>query len=92
MYSCGNIVLFEEFSSKVQSHLTGHHQPVYTMALNFSGDCLASASKESEVFLWNLRTKKPVASLSLPKHTNTECMSFSRDDRFLLTSGKYLRL
>uniref|UniRef100_A0A8C5QWB5 WD repeat-containing protein 90 n=1 Tax=Leptobrachium leishanense TaxID=445787 RepID=A0A8C5QWB5_9ANUR len=93
-YSCGSVIVLEDLHSGSQRHWLGHPEEISTMALSNDVLILASASGNGDgsslcqIRVWDTRDG---ACVKILQHHNTEvqAMSFSRDDRLLMTIGDY---
>ena len=93
MYSCGNVLVLEDLSSSKQCFLTGHRGRVTALALQHSGDVLASHSSScregrrcGEIRLWSPKSGESVGVLR-DHCSEVVSMDYSRDDRFLVSVG-----
>lgn len=64
--------------------MTGHKEPIFSLAFSTEGRFLASAGADHRVLVWDLAHGHLVAALS--GHTaNIHCLSFSRDGNILVS-------
>ncbi len=99
-YTIGCLIIVEDLKNGKQTPLKGHTEDVTVMALQHDCVCMASASHAAcndekanncQVVIWdaiNLTRKKTLT------HRNCfqiNCLSYSKDDRFLLSIGDYRR-
>jgi hypothetical protein len=100
VYSCCNVVILEDLSSSKQFFLTGHRSKVTALALQHSGEMLASSGSTSsvdssngviegemdgEIRLWSPKSYQCVHVLKL--RGGVASLDYSRDDRFLVAVG-----
>ena len=98
-FTCGTVVCIEDLKTGKQTLLCEHHEDISVLTLRH--DCLQMASasacarekpdsaKQSQIKIWNCETNEIVINLL---HKNTAAvtgMSYSRDDRFLISIGDY---
>ncbi|KAM9292263.1 WD repeat-containing protein 90-like, partial [Gastrophryne carolinensis] len=93
-YSCGCIIVVEDLHSGSQRHWTGHPEEISTLALTNDALVLASSSGSGEgnslcqIRIWN--TQEGSCTKILQFHSpEVQAMSFSRDDRLLITVGDF---
>ena len=66
--------------------LTGHADPVWSMVLTNNGQTLVSASADKTIKVWNLETKKTIATL--PGHRDTvRAIALSADEQTLASGS-----
>ncbi|KAG9465767.1 hypothetical protein GDO78_017755 [Eleutherodactylus coqui] len=93
-YTCGCVIVVEDLHSGSQRHWLGHPEEISTLALTHDGLILASSSGSGDgsslcqIRVWDAQEGTCVKVL---QHHSTEvqAMSFSRDDRLLLSVGDY---
>ncbi|KAM4632224.1 WD repeat-containing protein 90 [Discoglossus pictus] len=93
-YTCGCIIVVEDLHSGSQRHWLGHPEEISTMAVTHDALVLASASGSGDgsslcqIRIWH--TQDGVCIKILQHHrTEVQAMSYSRDDRLLVTVGDY---
>ncbi|KAM8961104.1 WD repeat-containing protein 90 [Pelodytes ibericus] len=93
-YTCGCVIVVEDLHSGSQRHLLGHTEEISTLALSNEALVLASASGTGVgsslclIRIWD--TQDGSCTKILQHHvTEVQAMSFSRDDRLLITVGDY---
>lgn len=82
--SFGPIRIFDTATWEEIAILEGHTRQVRAISLSPNERLLASASRDSTVYLWNLDTNLPVGP-SLQHQSVVECAAFSADGRLLVT-------
>lgn len=92
-YSSGSIVVKENLSTGERNYLIGHREEVSTIALSNDGQHLASAcgghgNHKGEIKIWKVKSHNCKKTLLFHAHQIT-CLAYSRDDRFLISVGKY---
>ncbi|XP_069726130.1 WD repeat-containing protein 90 [Phaenicophaeus curvirostris] len=93
-YTCGCIIVIEDLHSGSQNHWLGHAEEISTLAISHDGQILASASgkrngdSHCQICIWNVQHGVCTAGL-FHHETQIQAMTFSRDDRFLVTVGDY---
>ncbi|CAF0722865.1 unnamed protein product [Didymodactylos carnosus] len=98
VYSVGCNVIVENLNQSEQTVLSGHSDEISTLALAndvsvfASAQCSSSFNREmqSRIIIWDVKSLKQKVFLQQPVHGIT-CMAFSRDDRFLVTVGDYVK-
>ncbi|ESP04065.1 hypothetical protein LOTGIDRAFT_230310 [Lottia gigantea] len=93
-YTCGSILIIEDLNTSEQRHLQGHTEEISTIALQNDYQVIASASggyegvSPSQICIWDI--KDGICKKTLSHHEyDIVCMTYSRDDRFLVSVGDY---
>ncbi|XP_053550193.1 WD repeat-containing protein 90 [Bombina bombina] len=93
-YTCGCVIVVEDLHSGSQRHWLGHSEEISTLAVTNDALFLASASGSGDgsslcqIRVWD--TQDGVCIKILQHHcTEIQAMSYSRDDRLLITVGDY---
>ncbi|XP_075686881.1 WD repeat-containing protein 90 isoform X2 [Rhinoderma darwinii] len=93
-YTCGCVIVVEDLHSGSQRHWFGHPEEISTLALTHDALILASSSGSGDgsslcqIRVWDTQDGSCIKTLQLHR-TEVQTMSFSRDDRLLLTVGDY---
>ncbi|XP_073504675.1 WD repeat-containing protein 90 isoform X2 [Phyllobates terribilis] len=93
-YTSGCVIVVEDLHSGSQRHWLGHNEEVSTLALSHDATILASSSGSGDgsslcqIRVWDTPGGSCLRILTLHR-TEVQAMSFSRDDRLLLTLGDY---
>ncbi|XP_056392449.1 WD repeat-containing protein 90 isoform X2 [Hyla sarda] len=93
-YTCGSVIVVEDLHSGAQRHWFGHLEEISTLALTHDALVLASASGSGDgsslchIRIWDTQEGSCLKILQYHR-TEVQAMSFSRDDRLLLTVGDY---
>ncbi|CAJ0940943.1 unnamed protein product [Ranitomeya imitator] len=93
-YTSGCVIVVEDLHSGSQRHWLGHGEEISTLALTHDATILASSSGSGDgsslcqIRVWDSPGGSCLRVLTL-HHTEVQAMSFSRDDRLLLTVGDY---
>ncbi|KAM4024166.1 LOW QUALITY PROTEIN: WD repeat-containing protein 90 [Anomaloglossus baeobatrachus] len=93
-YTSGSVIVVEDLHSGSQRHWLGHPEEVSTLALSHDALILASSSGSGDgsslcqIRVWDTQGGSCLRILTLHR-TEVQAMSFSRDDRLLLTVGDY---
>ncbi|XP_063791127.1 WD repeat-containing protein 90 isoform X3 [Pseudophryne corroboree] len=93
-YTCGCVIVVEDLHSGLQRHWLGHPEELSSLALTHDAMILASSSGSGDGFsicqirIWD--TQEGICKKILQYHqTEVQAMSFSRDDRLLVTVGDF---
>ncbi|XP_075035229.1 WD repeat-containing protein 90 isoform X1 [Mixophyes fleayi] len=93
-YTCGCVIVVEDLHSGMQHHYLGHPEEISTLALAHDAMILASSSGSGDglsmcqIRIWDTQEGSCMKILQY-HHTEVQAMSFSRDDRLLVTVGDY---
>lgn len=91
IYYVSNTVILLNLHLNRQRFYTEHQQEIISMAIsNTTGDYVATgeyAAVKPSVHIWNCRTLENVNVLQGVHHRGVHLLSFSNDDRFLITCG-----
>ncbi|XP_040295640.1 WD repeat-containing protein 90 isoform X1 [Bufo bufo] len=93
-YTSGCVIVVEDLHSGSQRHWLGHPEEISTLALTHDAQILASASGSGDgsslcqIRVWTTQDGSCVKVLQ-GHRSEVQAMSFSRDDRLLLTVGDY---
>ncbi|XP_028331789.1 WD repeat-containing protein 90 isoform X1 [Gouania willdenowi] len=93
-YTCGCVIVVEYLHSGSQKHLLGHREEISCLALTNDAKTMASAAGSANdttniICLWDIPTG--TCCYTIPYHKGAvQSLSFSRDDRFLLSVGDFL--
>ncbi|XP_068102464.1 WD repeat-containing protein 90 [Hyperolius riggenbachi] len=92
-YTCGCLVVVEDLHSGSQRHWLGHAEEISTLALTHDARILASSSSADGTSMCHIRvwnTQDGSCNKILQFHgSEVQAMSFSRDDRLLITAGDF---
>lgn len=101
-FTCGTVVCIEDLKSGKQTLLCEHQEDVTVLTLR--NDCLQMASasgmlqksedkdkhsKQSQITIWDCDSNKICVKLYHKNSSAITALSFSRDDRFLISIGDY---
>ncbi|XP_071975857.1 WD repeat-containing protein 90 isoform X2 [Engystomops pustulosus] len=93
-YTCGSVIVVEDLHSGAQRHWLGHPEEISTLALSHDALVLVSASGSGngsslcQIRVWDTRDGSCTKVLQSHR-SEVQSISFSRDDRLLLTVGDY---
>ncbi|KAM3917263.1 WD repeat-containing protein 90 [Leptodactylus fuscus] len=93
-YTCGCIIVVEDLHSGSQRHWLGHPEEVSTLALTHDARVLASSSGSGDgsslcqIRIWDTQEGSCIKVLQ-GHRSEVQAMTFSRDDRLLLTVGDH---
>ncbi|XP_077130322.1 WD repeat-containing protein 90 isoform X3 [Ranitomeya variabilis] len=93
-YTSGCVIVVEDLHSGSQRHWLGHGEEISTLALSHDATILASSSGSGDgsslcqIRVWDSPGGSCLRVLTLHR-TEVQAMSFSRDDRLLLTVGDF---
>ncbi|XP_051789984.1 WD repeat-containing protein 90 isoform X2 [Erpetoichthys calabaricus] len=93
IYTCGCVVVVENLHTGLQKHWLGHYEEISTLAVTHDAQVVASASKNSDgscslICIWNIMDGSTRTTISFHKG-EVQAMTYSRDDRYLLSAGDY---
>ncbi|XP_075422310.1 WD repeat-containing protein 90 isoform X3 [Ascaphus truei] len=93
-YTCGCVIVVEDLHSGSQRHWLGHSEEISTLTVTNDALVLASASGSGDgsslcqIRIWNTHDGSCIKILQHHR-TEVQAMSYSRDDRLLITTGDY---
>ncbi|KAG2456181.1 MIRO2 GTPase, partial [Polypterus senegalus] len=93
IYTCGCVVVVENLHTGLQKHWLGHYEEISTLAVTHDAQVVASASKNSNgscslICIWSIVDGSTRTTISFHKG-EVQAMTYSRDDRYLLSAGDY---
>jgi WD40 repeat protein len=87
----GPLCLVDTATGKELHCLSGHKQPIWSLAFSPDGTILASASTTEPPILWKVRTGKPLRTLQGQEH-DPAFLAFSPDGRVLASGDPWNKL
>ncbi len=88
----GDLLVWDASTGNLISSLGEHKGAVWSVAYSSDGRCIASASADGEVIVWDAQSLKPIARLVCPPIESTS-LTFSPDCKTLaITNARSFRL
>lgn len=81
------IWIYDVQTGEVLDLLTGHTEPVKTIAFSSDGETFASGSKDNTIRLWDSKTHK-LKAICIGHENEVNLLAFSRDGKILASTSK----